>query len=68
MSQDLAETRRTASLYTAPSCTWSSTPPAELDNATAESLSVNAGFFTFGNTLIFWGSVFLTLYWFYIIS
>ncbi|XP_074335624.1 actin-related protein 2/3 complex subunit 2A-like [Apium graveolens] len=45
--QDLAETRRTASLYAAPSCTWSSTPPAELDNATAESLSVNAGFFTF---------------------
>nr|XP_017221444.1 PREDICTED: actin-related protein 2/3 complex subunit 2A-like [Daucus carota subsp. sativus] len=45
--QDLAETRRSASLYSAPSCTWSSTPPAELDNATTESLSVNAGFFTF---------------------
>ncbi|KAK1368014.1 Arp2/3 complex 34 kDa subunit [Heracleum sosnowskyi] len=45
--QDLAEARRTGSLYAAPSCTWSSTPPAELDKATAESLSVNAGFFTF---------------------
>lgn len=33
--QDLAEARRTASLYAA-SCTWSSTP-AELDNANAES-------------------------------
>lgn len=50
MSQDLAEARRTASLYTAPSCSWSSTPPAELDNATSESLSANAGFFSFGKS------------------
>lgn len=43
------EARRAAGLNTAPSCLWSASPPSELMDGPAESLSVNAGFITFGN-------------------
>ncbi|XP_074332128.1 actin-related protein 2/3 complex subunit 2A isoform X1 [Apium graveolens] len=45
--QEFVEARRVAALNTAPSCLWSASPPLELKDAPAESLSVNAGFITF---------------------
>lgn len=42
------EARRTGGLYNAPPCTWSLSPPAELNEAPAHALSANAGFVTFG--------------------
>ena len=43
------ESRRTAGLSNAPPCLWSHSPPLELQGATGDALSANAGFVTFGN-------------------
>ncbi|XP_019053733.1 PREDICTED: actin-related protein 2/3 complex subunit 2A isoform X2 [Nelumbo nucifera] len=45
--QEFVEARRTAGLNYAPSCLWSPTPPSELQAASAQELSANAGFVTF---------------------
>ncbi|KAJ6792371.1 putative actin-related protein 2/3 complex subunit 2A [Iris pallida] len=45
--QEFVEARRTPGLNNAPLCTWSPSPPMELEGAPAEALDANAGFVTF---------------------
>ncbi|XWS55431.1 hypothetical protein CRYUN_Cryun10bG0173000 [Craigia yunnanensis] len=45
--QEFMESRRTAGLSNAPPCLWSHSPPLELQGATGDALSANAGFVTF---------------------
>ncbi|OMO77756.1 ARP2/3 complex, 34kDa subunit (p34-Arc) [Corchorus olitorius] len=46
--QEFMESRRAPGLSNAPLCTWSHSPPLELNGATDDALSANAGFVTFG--------------------
>lgn len=45
--QEFVEARRSASLNSAPPCSWSASPPQELKGASPEALSANAGFISF---------------------
>lgn len=45
--QEFVEARRSAGLNSAPICTWSSSPPPELKEATSIDIDANAGFVTF---------------------
>ncbi|XP_075501980.1 actin-related protein 2/3 complex subunit 2A-like [Primulina tabacum] len=45
--QEFVEARQTPGFSNAPPCLWSPSPPQELQGACSESLSANAGFFSF---------------------
>lgn len=45
--QEFVEARRSTGLSAAPPCTWSATPPQELNGIPEESMSANAGFVSF---------------------